>query len=178
MYEIHITVKAKDIDKFKEDCKDIGVKPIVLDLQVSEDVMTSSTCEDNVMIVASNIVHALKDRGYPIIRIKIETSPDHPDVPTKENRKEIGVARYFETHIEVEKTDKNAEIAKKHGAHISKNIFKDGKVMVTLRKYKGNLEEFDYAADNLMKELGVDKRITEFALWDTKPRHDDLWFGL
>lgn len=32
-FEIHLTVRTNDVEQFKQDCKSIGVKPIVIETE-------------------------------------------------------------------------------------------------------------------------------------------------
>jgi len=112
-FEIHVTVEVdsflESISEFKEDCKDIGVKPIVIDLEINDgsilkDVMTSSKFfGDNRTAYeeSERIVKELKDRGYKVVRNKIESVPWHPAAPVISTGNEIPNGCYFESHIGV-----------------------------------------------------------------------------
>ena len=112
-FEIHVTVEVdsflESISGFKDDCKDIGVKPIVIDLEINDgsilkDVMTSSKFfGDNRTAYeeSERIVKELKDRGYKVVRNKIESVPWHPAAPVISTGNEIPNGCYFESHIGV-----------------------------------------------------------------------------
>ena len=114
-FEIHITVDLEKlletnftIDNFREDCKSIEVKPIVLDLEMKEgsikDVMTSSKhFGDNRSAYeeANRIANELTSFGYKVVRKKIETVPWHPAAPTFKTGEPIPNGCYFESHIGV-----------------------------------------------------------------------------
>lgn len=114
-YEIHVTVDLEKLletnftlDNFKEDCKSIEVKPIVLDLEMKEgtlkDVMTSSKhFGDNRSAYeeANRIANKLTSFGYKVVRNKIETVPWHPAAPTFKTGEPIPNGCYFESHIGV-----------------------------------------------------------------------------
>lgn len=114
-FEIHITIDIENlletnftIDHFREDCKSIGVKPIVLDLEMKEgtlkDVMTSSKhFGDNRTAYeeANRIANGLTSFGYKVVRKKIETVPWHPAAPTFNTGEPIPNGCYFESHIGV-----------------------------------------------------------------------------
>jgi hypothetical protein len=114
-FEIHITIDLEKlletnftIDKFREDCKSIEVKPIVLDLEMKEgtlkDVMTSSKhFGDNRTAYeeANRIANELTSFGYKVVRKKIETVPWHPAAPTFNTGEPIPNGCYFESHIGV-----------------------------------------------------------------------------
>jgi hypothetical protein len=114
-YEIHITIDLENIletnftiDNFREDCKSIDVKPIVLDLEMKEgsikDVMTSSKhFGDNRSAYeeSNRIANKLTSFGYKVVRNKIETVPWHPAAPTFNTGEPIPNGCYFESHIGV-----------------------------------------------------------------------------
>lgn len=198
-YEIHVSIKNPGtdlIDNFISDCKEIGVKPIVLDLEnkgenVMKDIMTSSHCfgdNRNSYLEANKIKNYISDKGYEVLRIKIETVPWHPAAPKTEEDK-MPKDCYFEAHIgciiSLEEKDKLRNLAKFFNAHLSKNAFKkieNGKFvnMVTLRNhdctyewFKGDVEGFTLALKH--EEISFEKVETEFCLYDTKINHDSLW---
>jgi NTP pyrophosphatase (non-canonical NTP hydrolase) len=189
-FEIHVTVEVDleigdgdvvnswsgSISDFRDDCKDIGVKPIVIDLEISDgstlkDVMTSSKhFGDNRTAYeeSERIVKELKDRGYKVVRNKIETVPWHPAAPQDKDKDHplwngdpIPNGCYFESHIGVIVTKEtkpdleelveflNESICEFSGtAKLSKNFFKkaeDGNFinMLTYRSNMANAKEFE-----------------------------------
>jgi NTP pyrophosphatase (non-canonical NTP hydrolase) len=181
-YEIHITVNVTDgidIEKYKQDCKDIGVKPIILELQnllskkVMDDVMTSSKLYGNngeAFDEMKRISNELKSKGYNIIREKIEASYWHPKAPFAEDQDtKMPDGCYFESHLNVKITytdevDKNrkllklGQIAKSTNSYLSKNIFKkisdnEFVVMLTYRDYKLMFEDFEGHIEFIKKNL-------------------------
>ena len=113
-YEIHVTIDTESfvytggLEDFKSDCNEIGVKPIVLDLEMKEgtlkDVMTSSKhFGDNRTAYeeANRIANKLTSFGYKVVRNKIETVPWHPAAPTFKTGEAIPNGCYFESHIGV-----------------------------------------------------------------------------
>lgn len=115
-FEIHVTIKPDNtyinftIDEFKNDCELIGVKPIVIDLEINDgsiikDVMTSSKhFGDNRSAYEESvrIVNELESRGYIVVRNKIESVPWHMQAPSiLTTDKEITNGCYFESHIGV-----------------------------------------------------------------------------
>jgi len=114
-YEIHVTIDVESysiknggLEDFKSDCNEIGVKPIVLDLEMKEgtlkDVMTSSKhFGDNRTAYeeANRIANKLTSFGYKVVRNKIETVPWHPAAPTFKTGEPIPNGCYFESHIGV-----------------------------------------------------------------------------
>lgn len=185
-FEIHVTVDATktfnntmfdgdeedlplidifDIDKFKNDCSDINVKPIVIDLEINDgsitkDVMTSSKhFGDNRTAYeeSKRICDELERRGYKVLRNKIESVPWHPAAPVISTGKEIKNGCYFESHIGVTiypyQKDELNEFVKsslENGhlidltgtAKLSQNFFKkskDGSKFVNMLTYRSNM---------------------------------------
>jgi NTP pyrophosphatase (non-canonical NTP hydrolase) len=123
-FEIHVTVDANnitqtklnefftypyDLHTFKSVCDGIGVKPIVIDLEINDgsiikDIMTSSKhFGDNRSAYeeSKRICDDLKRHGYKVLRNKIESVPWHPGAPVISTGKEIPNGCYFESHIGV-----------------------------------------------------------------------------
>jgi NTP pyrophosphatase (non-canonical NTP hydrolase) len=201
-YEIHITVEtqlfsSEFLSRFKNDCLEIQVKPIVLDLEnngdvVLTDVMTSSKhYGDNTSVYTEmlRIKNELLLHGYKVLREKIETVPWHPGSTRKGMTMPKGC--YFESHLAIEmdgsKRKENAlrNIISVHEGHLSRNIFKktsEGKYiqMVTFREYNTYKEAFEDKIKNMILQLNshgfeIPKHEVEFCLYDTKNNHDYLW---
>ena len=175
-FEIHVTVDLdnsythkhihdENLDGFKDDCKNIGVKPIVIDLEINDgsiikDVMTSSKhFGDNRTAYeeSERIVNELKSKGYHVVRNKIESIPWHPSAPVISTGKEIPNGCYFESHIGIvikpeEKRALNYLVEKLNGDNeemfdlsgtikLSQNFFKkskDGSKFVNMLTYRSN----------------------------------------
>ena len=201
-YEIHITVNAEDgidIEKYRIDCKEIGVKPIVLDLQdrqgtsVMDDVMTSSKIygtNSKAFDEMKRISNTLTEFGYNVIREKIEASYWHQKAPFKEDGDtEMPEGCYFECHLNIlctyERMKQLSEIAKRKLCHLSKNAFKkfpDGTftIMMTFRSYNMMYESFEQFLESIKKDLikenfSIEKEVVEFSIYDTKLEHDNKW---
>jgi len=200
-YEFHITVRTKEIDRFKATCAAVGVKPIVLDLQnqdgesVMHDVMTSSTfIGDNpgALQELERVAVALSEANFDVIRKKIETVPWHPAAPDIGKDGQVPAMPkdcYFECHFGVvcddARREELQELAKACDAHLSRNIFKKleddmYKIMLTARRYDGSATKFQERVRNIeamLKEydFDVDKVIVEFSVYDTKVSHDSSW---
>jgi NTP pyrophosphatase (non-canonical NTP hydrolase) len=211
-FEIHVTIEAnsflESISEFKEDCKDIGVKPIVIDLEINDgsilkDVMTSSKhFGDNRTAYeeSERIVKELRDRGYKVVRNKIESVPWHPAAPVISTGREIENGCYFESHIGViinndEKKSLNHfvneflmnsdEVELTGTAKLSQNFFKkndDGKFvnMLTYRSNTCGKITFQLEVEtikSLLEEYCYDyeKVEVEYAVYDTNVTHDAKW---
>lgn len=211
-FEIHVTVDTESfvytggLEDFKSDCNEIGVKPIVLDLEMKEgslkDVMTSSKhFGDNRSAYeeANRIANKLTSFGYKVVRKKIETVPWHPAAPVIPTGKEIPNGCYFESHIGVvispeEKPylenfvdDLNTRIELGGTCKLSQNFFKkskDGSKFVNMLTYRDNMTcKEDFKKDvELIKFLlnennfEFEKVEVEYAIYDTNVNHDAKWF--
>lgn len=196
-YEIHVTAEYADREAFIHHCNTLDVKPIILALQNEElyiyDVMTSSVHFGNNRSAyeeMQRISYGLNDAGYDIIREKIETVPWHPAAPREDDNTTMPKDCYFETHIGVvlpseKEGERLSKIAKSLSCHMSKNAFKiyeNGSFtqMLTYRNYNCSMEAFESEANiiyDIIDSNGfeVEKRITEFSIYDTKVSHDTKW---
>ena len=182
-FEIHVTVNLdnsyihkyihdENLDGFKNDCKDIGVKPIVIDLEINDgsilkDVMTSSKFfGDNRTAYeeSERIVRELKGMGYKVVRNKIESVPWHPAAPQNKDKdhplwhgQPIPNGCYFESHIGIiispeEKEDLNElvdflneSICEFSGkSKLSRNFFKKSEdgKFVNMLTYRSNMATY------------------------------------
>lgn len=165
-FEIHVTVESpSSIDKFKQSCSLIEVKPIVIDLEINDgsiikDVMTSSKhFGDNRTAYeeSKRICRELELQGFRVLRNKIESVPWHPAAPVISTGKEIPNGCYFESHIGVtiypdqkeelndfvKSTLTNDHLIELSGtAKLSQNFFKkskDGSKFVNMLTYRSNM---------------------------------------
>lgn len=178
-FEIHVTVdmsrivdgdgdpvngKKFFVEDFKRQCKFLGVKPIVLELQLEngtlDDVMTSSKhFGDNRSAYeeSERIARELSKMGYRVVRKKIETVPWHSAAPVVDGVIPIPNDCYFESHIGVMITPEQKENlndfvdflndtfeqSESGGvAKMSQNFFKksnDGSRFINMITYRNNL---------------------------------------
>lgn len=196
-FEIHVTVQSviESDSIFRELCEEIGVKPIILELEnkgenVMHDVMTSSHffgTNTGAYNECLRIESILIRNGFNVVRKKIETVPWHPAAP-------IGGAPmpkdcYFEAHIgciiNEEQKSRLQELAEINDAHLSRNYFKkiDNGLfvnMMTLRWYDCNYDKVKHDVQRTKLHLTrngmeYEKVIVEFCLYDTKVSHDFKW---
>ena len=180
-YEIHVTVKGvEDIPAFRLACDGIGVKPIIIDLVTYQDVMTSSHFagdDDSVVKEVERISSSLEEKGYNVIRKKVEVPPYHCKV-----REEFGEDNYLEAHLPIEVLsplylERLKEVASTVGAHVSKNAFKPNIYLVTYRS-KEALEDFYKSLAWVIRSLYKENFVlagsyqVEFALFDSYVGHD------
>jgi hypothetical protein len=199
-YEIHVTVNCDNIDKFKDICQLLDVKPIVLDLMktdqtvVMQDVMTSSKIQGTLEEAKKESIRIAKELSiakFDVCRIKIETVPWHPQAPTFENDKSMPSGNYFESHIQVVTDEERkpilTHIAKLTNAHLSRNYFKkinksEYVIMLTLRDSTVCKEEFELGVEIIKtfleaKAFEYKKIEIEYAIYDSKQSHDAIWIA-
>lgn len=197
-FEIHLTVHNPDLGVFAAACALHGMKPLILDLQtrtgttVVQDVMATIKTEalfgylHDVLSLTTKKAEALQDYGLAVSRMKIETVPWHPIIPTVQSE---GIG-YWEAHIQVFVQEnlmgEISQIAKQHSAHLSRNARKDGpsrdvKVYtLTLRDYLSSKDEFlakSQALEDTLDEyrFPIRKVETEYAIYDSNHTHDADW---
>ena len=199
-YESHLTIDAErvDLSKFKQDCEEMGVKPLLIALQEHTKlahVMTSSTREfdddKKAFDWAKEQEEFLNANGFKVLRVKIETQPEHPLAP-KTRKDEMPDGSYFETHIQMtlvrpEFMDILEEFIRRNKVHLSRNAFKqqaDGKMvyMLTYRstdcygKFYSTKSKFILDFLEHFEDVAVLRPANvEFILFDSKQSHDDCW---
>lgn len=184
-YEIHVTVETNDVEQFVLDCKQIGVKPIVIETErnnvFGQQVMTSSKHSgDHYKDTLTSIVKQLEAK-YKIVRQKVEIFPEdtkHPD------------HIYYESHIRLKLKpgfDRRPieELCEMFGFHMSKNLFKKDEnhvyQMVTYRS-NGNtpIQQFDDVIDAMTwhltsRKINFDKVEIEECIYDSNISIDNSW---
>lgn len=183
-YEIHITVMCylKDIEKFKQHCKNINAKTIIINLTSGENqIMTSKTCKVTPKELANIIHNDLRELTphFLISRIKVECSPCNPILEHVDDS-------YMETHLPCKPVSDMKSVTDNliGDYHISKNYFKDDIRMITSRVY--NISYHDFA---LMVQKDIDalkaqgliynnyKMEIEHCILDTNSTIDNKWMG-
>jgi hypothetical protein len=198
-YEIHVTVRTTEVQRFIDMCDEIGVKPIVLDLQKKDgsgsiqDVMTSSklTGDDaDAWNKMKDVVWYLSAKGFEVVREKIETVPWHPKAVVYDP--DTDKDGYFEAHIPIivasedEKTFLSG-VCQSQGLHLSRNPFKtfdNGTYVqfITLRR-KIQADKFKQLVSTVV--LGFLRNgisisgspEVEYALYDSNVNHDAAWIS-
>jgi len=205
-FEIHVTIRPLDNDNFieifKENCRYLQVKPIVLELKLDngylEDVMTSSKhygTNRSAYDECLRISNGLKGFGYNVVREKIETVPWHVSAPLIEGNYKEGC--YFESHIGVsilEEEKNNLEEFVDNldssglggSAKLSQNFFKksiDGSRFINMLTYRNEKciytkfdEEVNLIKNSLIENgFKFEKVEIEYAIYDSNIKHDKLW---
>lgn len=189
-FELHVTVETTDIENFKKDCLQLGVKPIVIETQRDSEfgvqVMTSSKHKDDAYDHHEALRYLslrLANRGYKILRQKVEINP------FKEKNKDF---IYYESHIRLRLTPEISKVYKEYlkelcwtlRFHLSKNIFKKEEgielQMMTYRSYTDSYDEFveviklmEFNLNN--NGLEYDKVEIEECIYDSNAAIDNNW---
>lgn len=160
---------------------------------VLNDIMTSHHLllnnDEEAFVELERIALILEHENFHIVRKKIEADINHPSI--KSDQLIDNNQNYFECHLNVltddNKRKKLQEIAIKHKAHFSQNIFKrlnnkEYMMMLTYRSHQGTLKDFLSATEeistSLFKESFItENKIIEYAIFDTKQDWDSKWLN-
>jgi plasmid maintenance system killer protein len=189
LYELHVTVKTESVGQFVEDCKEIGVKPIVIEIQnkseeCEQQIMTSSKHSgENYKDTLNDVVSKLLNKGYQILRQKVEIMPEN------EKHKDF---IYYESHFRL-KLPKEKNVVSMFmltdycflfNWHYSKNLFKSSAdydyQMITYRNSEISLKVFKSELESMKKCLNglnieFDKIEIEEAIYDSNQMIDASW---
>lgn len=193
-FEIHLTIRTDNIDKFVNDCRLIKVKPIIIDYyRLGEPIMrdlqishTIYSTEDECYEILNELVFKFNLMKYSVMREKIEVDPSHPEIIINKSNQINN--KYLEAHHLVStpncKLKYLVEVCSELNVHMSKNPFKimDNdmqKIMITLRSNK-SLKNFNIENDLLCQTLNLKGFIfeegnIEYALYDNNITHDNEW---
>lgn len=186
-FECHITVGATDINQFKKDCIEIGVKPIVIEVPVSmnteRQVMTSSKHTGQDFIKQLNHISSFFiNKGYKIEREKIEIKPSlqrHPGFIYYESHFRLQLPKIFDTEW-------LKEMCIQRNFHLSKNVLKNSQKVIsqmcTYRSKTDSFEDFRFKVDSFSKLLKdnlihYDKVEVEECIYDSNESIDKNWIS-
>ncbi len=193
-YELHVTVKANDVEKFKTVCAKIGCTPVYLDLYSPDDVVKELMSESRfygnsreAYVELKRISLDLRNEGFEILREKIETVPWHPAAP-KENGsvEEMPKDSYFEAHFSYDlPKDKSLNLLVNSGFNVAVNILKSdddkNRVLITVRSLEKSYEDFSNLVKNkkysIYRLIGEEPRseLHEYSIYDSNLPHDLNW---
>lgn len=186
-YEIHITLEASNIDEFKKDCLEIGVKPIIIETQnannkIGIQVMTSSKHSGyHYLFTLNELCGKLLEKNYNILRKKVEIQPEeekHVEHIYYESHLRLKLPKDFEYNILY-------ELCEEHNFHLSKNLFKKDEnfiwQMITYRS-KDTFDWFIWCIEIMKSNLKMakiifDKIEIEECIFDTNEGIDKSWLN-
>lgn len=166
-YEIHITVEGYSFRDFIDLCTANYMKALVIDLENSSQMMTSSGFrgdEDGLVEELKNMWNIIDPTK--VVRVKVEKDPEE-DEPLKE---------YFECHLRVDAAD--IDKLDTTGYHVSRNSLSGtANKFLTKRVFEGTIAEFkkdvlDYVEAN---EQWINKVIFESVVYDSNSALDNKW---
>lgn len=197
LYEIHVTVKSDgEISQFIEACSLLEVKPLVVQLaggSVPDDVMTSSEFEGTPSELRDECVRilvGLAAMSWTVVRCKVECAPFHSKVREIQPA-QILPSQYFECHIPVAVStgdDLGAlrALCRLYDIHMSANAFKiDQEVQTIMLTYRSSDHCYDSFSKEVLHRVAVIREalyhttapIVEFAIFDSKRDHDNVWLS-
>lgn len=198
-YEAHITVLAADAaerDRFTATCRELGVKPVLIDLPdgvTPSQPMTSSYHRGTVeeaATAAAGVARGVRATGFAVTRVKLEAVATNPGVPTDAEAVSVSADCYFEFHVKLALQSDAAEshlkrVCERHGAHLSRNAFKSraddrAERFVTLRVYRAGKETAYRRLDSLTADLSaagfeIANTQKEYSLFDSHVGLDAGW---
>lgn len=191
MFEVHITVqslKNSELEQFKQFCKQIGAKPILIALpkgRMTQQAMISKVFTGLVEGQLGQEIKQLKaqfvDAGYEIIRTKVEVPLEYIAMGVKEFPDYHG--QYFEWHgkVEFDEIEHLQGAIRYLDAHISRNGLKDenNRRFVTVRAYHTQrffMNKVDTVVQALEHHgLKLVKQAYEYCIYDSNRAIDSGW---
>ncbi|EFA85323.1 hypothetical protein PPL_02324 [Heterostelium album PN500] len=207
LFEIHITVK-NDVDDagndivehFKDVCKTIGCKPVLIELPKGEhptQLMTSfyhrAESLAHIQRLAYRQAQQLIDQRFTITRIKVEIMFSGEGVPLGDDQQsldKVSSENYFEFHIKLtlpsdyhDYSELNTIVAR-HNAHLSKNAFKSSggeqQRFVTMRLYHTGKQSAEHrylaCVDDLEQhQYTITAKMREYSIYDSNVHLDKGW---
>jgi hypothetical protein len=200
--ESHLTVDARDqeaLGRFRAACARLEVKCVLIELSrgaTRAQPMTNLVHHGTLagaLEEARELAGELQRVGFPVLRLKIEASPDNQDVPRDDDEaRRLPPENYFESHAKLTLAGDAAAgpllaACAPHGAHLSSNAFRDlggGLVerFVTLRSYSVGRATAEDRLAGLLASLEAaghtpSKVVREYCVLDSNLALDDGWLG-
>lgn len=196
-HEIHITIAPpRNPRHFLRVCEELNLRPCVFDNEYANgqhmtDFLTASdhtvpTIE--AIDIMEDQANEFTQRGFQVIRKKIETAPINPVAPKRANGDPRPAdTTYFETHFDVELPGHNwlgrlaliEYMGPVNPVLLSVNRRKPNEFLTTYRLYGVYFEEFAERLESVQERMAKNYKITladmEFAAFDTAPNHDKDW---
>jgi len=180
MYEIHLTINQPDsIERFKQCCKAIDIKPIVIATGNYDQVMTSSIYRGvDFMAEISRLQQHLEDGDFSVVRQKVEIMPQivkHPNHLYYESHIRFKIPKERQGYV-TEKLALIERLCQRMGLHKSRNLFKvDDEFiyqMATYRTYTDTIWQFGSHIEDVKDYvvhvgLWYDKVELEECIYDT-----------
>jgi hypothetical protein len=198
-FEFHITVSGDDAARLAAWAGERGVKFTHIVLArgetVSQPMLTvrAEGTTEAVLADAEAMAGELREMGFRVTRVKVESSPFADGVPATAEQAAVQPAdRYFEHHLKLLlplDLDEAAlaDLVTPHGAHLSRNarrVREDGRAerFVTQRCHRVGTDSAVADLDRLIETLrdaghemvSVER---EYVVYDSSPAVDTGWIG-
>lgn len=197
-FEAHLTVAADGParrEAFRQLCAALGVKCLLIELARGANPsqpMTASYHRGELPEVLAEVeaLHSeLFERGFPVVRVKLEAVASNPGVPVTDEEAAALPGTYFELHAKLRLAagadlEPLRAVCARHGAHLSRNARKEdagaAERFVTLRIHGAGRDRADAAFDSLLSDLAaanftVVNRQRELTLYDGRAELDAGW---
>lgn len=199
-YEAHVTIRAEDAttrDRFREWCRILGVKCVLIELPEGEtrsQPMTASYHHGslaNVVAEVGTLTQRVRGAGFAVQRLKLEAVATNEGLP--ETDADVGncpEGNYFEFHVKLllppdAATDRLKTLVATHEARLSGNAFKarpDGtsEQFVTQRVYRAGRNRAFAQLAALVDDLAaagfeVIHQLKEYTIYDSAVNLDAGW---
>ncbi len=200
-FEMHLTVRTADemaLRAFQNWCESHEMKCVQIVLsrgQHTQQPMATwrrrETTLQQVVEEAQAFASGLNLNGVEVTRVKVEAAPYNNNIPVDQTQLAAhSPQNYFEHHIKVER-DASASretltaVSERHGAHLSRNAFKQTaqgreERFVTLRDYENGRAESLAALTALIADLraageNVVEYESEYCVYDSNVELDAGW---
>ncbi|MET8975994.1 hypothetical protein ABZX85_10280 [Streptomyces sp. NPDC004539] len=186
LYEIHLTVDRPDLGRLRTWASAAGLKLTVIELargRMPVQPMLTAGCAsyDAAVVRAREVAEGLRAAGFVPVRVKIESAPWAPEVPDGP----CGDGRYFEHHVKL-RLDADAGLGElaslvgPFGAHLSRNVRREGERFVTQRCRGVDAAGAQAALEKLLRALDGCHVLSverEFVLYDSDESVDEGWIA-
>ncbi len=198
-FEAHITVETQsldELDRFRQTCSELTLKFIEIVLPrgtTTHQPMTASYHRGDFAAVRTEVQQlagALAGAGFAVLRVKIEATGAHRNVPRTDADAKTTPHNYFEYHVKAllavgADLSPLVALVSPHGAHISRNarrIRSDGLAehFVTLRSYGAGKPTADAKFAALRSTLvsagyRLVEAVCEYTVYDSNTSVDAGW---
>jgi hypothetical protein len=186
LYETHLTVDCSDLDHLRAWASAADLKLTVIELArgrmpVQPMLTLRGDTYDAQRARAREVAGSLRAAGFMPVRVKTESAPWAPEVPNGP----CGEGRYFEHHVKL-RLDEGADLGElaalvvPFGAHLSRNVRREGERFVTQRCRGTDADGARLALGKLLDALsGFDVLSVEreFVLYDSDESVDEGWLA-
>ncbi|WP_416971775.1 hypothetical protein [Streptomyces sp. 4F14] len=186
LYETHLTVDRPDLERLRAWAGAAGLKLTVIELARGRTPLQPMlTLRGDTYAAqrarAREVAGTLRAAGFVPVRVKVETVPWAPEVPNGP----CGDGRYFEHHVKLRLAEGTglgelAALVVPFGAHLSRNVRREGERFVTQRCRGTDADGARLALGKLLDALAGRDVLSverEFVLYDSDESLDEGWLA-